>query len=525
VDIIGVGENLIPGVPLCTAAGLIQTTTGPIIGIMHNYAALGKGGSIHSPVQMKDFGIVIDDTLWTQKQFDGEQGTQMVRIPTGDEGRFFDIDLTISGGLAYFNMQPPTQEQLNDETIPHVIMTSGMDWDPTKYDDQQDTVATPEAYHPTQIHTLEIGIDDDSMVMFAALDGIYPEESHEDAEGINDEFTEIGEDVPTNQTLEHSDVMVDPYEFVPNVMSAVACFNRKIDAKLTHVEHKYGKTLEQLRPNFAWASIESIKNTLDASTQFYRATQWTKKIKRHYKSRFPGANIDQINETVCTDTAFMEETGRADGIAGHSGSVGFQIFVGNETKHIAVYTVQTDGDYPKVIREYIRAHGAPKKVFSDNAKAQISAKAKEIYRNFGISDGSSEPHYQNQNAAEREIQDVKKDVTMILNITNTPYEWWPLCVEYVAIVKNHTSRPTLGNRTPMEKRTGQTPDVSKLLQYRWWEPVYFLDEEGVETLGRWAGIAENVSDELTFIVVSDATSQAMFRSDLRTATDPNAPNF
>jgi hypothetical protein len=74
----------------------------------------------------------------------------------------------------------------------------------------------------------------------------------------------------------------------------------------------------------------------------------------------------------------MEETGRADGIAGHGGSIGFQIFVGNETKHIAVYTVQTDGDYHKVLRDYIRAHGAPKKVFSDNAKAQISAKAKEI---------------------------------------------------------------------------------------------------------------------------------------------------
>jgi hypothetical protein len=47
----------------------------------------------------------------------------------------------------------------------------------------------------------------------------------------------------------------------------------------------------------------------------------------------------------------------------------------------------------------------------------------------------------------------------------------------------------------MEKRTSQTPDVSNLLQYRWWEPVYFLDEEGVETLGRWAGIAENMGDE------------------------------
>jgi hypothetical protein len=119
-------------------------------------------------------------------------------------------------------------------------MTSGMEWDPTKYDDQQDTVVVPEAYHLTQIHTIDIGIDDDSKVIFAALDDIYPAESNEDTEGVDDEFIEIADDTPTNQALEHIGVMVDPSEFVPNVMAAVACFNWKIDAKLTHVEHKYG---------------------------------------------------------------------------------------------------------------------------------------------------------------------------------------------------------------------------------------------------------------------------------------------
>jgi hypothetical protein len=32
----------------------------------------------------------------------------------------------------------------------------------------------------------------------------------------------------------------------------MASVTRNIEAKLTHVEHKYGKTLEQLRPNFVW---------------------------------------------------------------------------------------------------------------------------------------------------------------------------------------------------------------------------------------------------------------------------------
>jgi hypothetical protein len=279
VDIVGVGENLIPGIPLCTATGLIQTTSGPIIGIMHNYAALGKGGSIHSPVQMKDFGIIIDDTPRTQKRFDGEQGTQTVRIPTVNEGQFFDVDLHINSGLAYFHMQPPTREQLNDESIPHVMLTSDMEWDPAKYDDQQDTAITPEEYHPARINTLDIGNEDGSMVILALMDNLSVFESDEDTDEINDEFIEIEQDDPGDSIVEQLPGMTDPFAFVPNVVAAVACFNRTIEAKLPHVEHKYGKSMEQLRPNFAWALVESIKATLDASTQFYWPPNGLRKSK------------------------------------------------------------------------------------------------------------------------------------------------------------------------------------------------------------------------------------------------------
>jgi hypothetical protein len=101
--------------------------------------------------------------------------------------------------------------------------------------------------------------------------------------------------------------------------------------------------------------------------------------------------------------------------------------------------------------------------------------------------------------AEREIGDVKKDIVQVMNITNTPYEMWPLCALYICLAKNNTTHTSLDKCTPMEKRTGQTPNVSKLLQYRWWEPIYFLAEDGTETLGRWAGVAEHVGDELTFV--------------------------
>ena len=150
---------------------------------------------------------------------------------------------------------------------------------------------------------------------------------------------------------------------VPNVIAAVASMTRNIEAKLTYVNHKYGKTLAELRPNFAWASTERIKATWEASTQYFRATQWSKKIKRHFKSRFPGANVERINEVVSTDTASLETDWRSDGISGHGGAIGFQLFVGNESRHLAVYPVQTDGEFPAALGEYIRTHRAPNKLF------------------------------------------------------------------------------------------------------------------------------------------------------------------
>jgi hypothetical protein len=55
---------------------------------------------------------------------------------------------------------------------------------------------------------------------------------------------------------EKREYLETPFCMVPNVIAAMASVTRNIEAKLTHVEHKYGKTLEQLRPNFVWASTD-----------------------------------------------------------------------------------------------------------------------------------------------------------------------------------------------------------------------------------------------------------------------------
>jgi hypothetical protein len=447
----------------------------------------------------------------------------MVRLYS--DGCVYEIPLVLNAGLPYVKMTPPTIEQLNDETTPHVLLTSDMPWDPTKYDEPDEEV--PQTPLIPFEHEAEPSRADTVSAFFSKMSRVCNYEVGSDADSItNDEFCELHDsDLPESIQAERNSHF-SLCETMPNIVASFAsacCTGYKTNK--TYLEHKYGKTLKEFQPNLGFLPTERIKATIEASTQFFRAHQWSKKIKRHYKSRFPGANVKRVNETVSTDTAYMDVKGAADGITGYGGAMGFQLFVGNDSKHLAVYTLKTNGEYPRCLGKYIRTHGAAKKMFCDNAKAQTSEEVKQLYRNFGIDDGNSEPHYQNQNHAEREIQDVKKALIHLMNVTNTPTNMWPLCVEYICLLKNHTARSSLKDRMPIEKRTGSTPDISKFLTYRWWEPVYYLNEEGTECLGCWAGVAEHVGDELTYVVVSNKTGHAMYRSDLRTATDPNAPNF
>ena len=168
-------------------------------------------------------------------------------------------------------------------------------------------------------------------------------------------------------------------------------------------------------------------------------------------------------------------------------------------------------------------NSAPDLLMSDNAKTQIGKKVAEILRNYHIADHQSEPHYQNQNPAERRIQDIKKTTNAIMDRTGTPAKFWLLCTLYVVTLFNHLAQQTVKNITPLQAAHGQQPDVSKFLSFHWWEPVYYRVEkpgfpsESRERAGRWAGPCTHKGDELTYWILDSETEQLLPRSDVRSA--------
>ena len=85
-------------------------------------------------------------------------------------------------------------------------------------------------------------------------------------------------------------------------------------------------------------------------------------------------------------------------------------------------------------------------------------------------------------------------------------------------------------KTPIEAAFGYTPDISALLQFSFWENVYYYDPDATsfpttkENVGHFLGISKNCGDALTFYVLT-SNKQIISRSVLRTAEDNSTKNL
>ena len=62
---------------------------------------------------------------------------------------------------------------------------------------------------------------------------------------------------------------------------------------------------EKLRPYFGWVNSDTVKHTIDQTTQWGVAFD-SFPIKRHLKSRNPALNVPRRHESIATDTLFSD---------------------------------------------------------------------------------------------------------------------------------------------------------------------------------------------------------------------------
>mmetsp|Transcript_20329 Transcript_20329/g.42624 ORF Transcript_20329/g.42624 Transcript_20329/m.42624 type:complete len:1867 (-) Transcript_20329:137-5737(-) len=488
VDITGVTDDILESLDLVQCAGVVDTVDeGPIVLIGSQYANRGVGRTIHSKSQMEHFGCKVHDSSARTG------GKQCVITPEG-----YVIPLHVRNGLYFMDMHAPSDEELS--SLPSVFITSDSAWDPSTIDD--------EYFHDA----LEGPLDDDPDVQ-ERRDG-RDSRVGDTGKVVVDNFHLVFEEEFFDALDVHKDLPEDGnWSFFNRVVEALAVMPQELKRRLPD--------MDILRPNFGWVSADRIKQTLEKTTQFYRAVK-RYPFRKHFKSRFPAANVRRLAEWFAMDTVFFDIPAFDDGIAGHAGCTMIQLYCGLISEFLAAYAMASESELPDTLLEFIRDHGAMQGIRSDNAKSETSRAMKDIFRMYLIGDRQSEPHYQHQNPAERRIQDLKRTVNGIMDRVGCPADHWLLCLLYVVDLFNVLANSK--GEIPKSQVTGEMTDVSPYLDYHFYQEIFVENPKGGEQLARWCGPTSKIGDSLTYWVLLNDTKKLVARSNIRPAKDPLFPN-
>ena len=510
VNITGVGNLKIPKLKIGTFAAKVQLQDGRwVIMIFHEYGELPNGRTIHSKIQLTDGGCVIDDN---PELLGGKQSI------TTKEGR--DIPLDFEAGLPYIKMQYPEEDDF--ENLPCISMTRDVEWDPSRYDmDKSSQVPDFDSSEDVQSvhHNFnEFGefLDIKYGESKRAVDDPY-DDLRQVSMGYQRRVASTGEILPDPIDPIHCAHAVgyssDLYSEIRNKAYLINNINCCVDYAETKLQPQ---EYEQHRKYFLNQPVNVVKHSWLATTRHYRYIPHTNRLMT-YRSPYPALNVFRRHEIVFTDTVFSD-------VSAWGGIEAAQVFAGKMSRYISVHGCKTDADFAKCLEDEIRKRGAPDKLASDRAKAQISEKVKDILRTLFIDDWQSEPHFHHQNFVERMIQELKKFANWVLNWSDAPAAAWFAAFEYVTFIMNRTAKESLNWRTPVEALTGQTPDISMLLHFTFWEPVFIKNYKGsgknfpsesTEIIVRFIGYAEDVGHSCTFKVFNEETQEILYRSSLR----------
>ena len=243
---------------MVTAATLLNTSLGKVIGIFNEYAYLGKGSSIHSSGQLEWFKPLVDEKSIKVG------GTQLITTLDG-----YSVPLLIRDGLAYAtSLGRPTDQDM--DTYPHVFFTSPDEWDPSVLD-----------HDPPH------------------LDGLDPSQVSDQPFGdpMFDAYGDFNERIIANLNILLDAPPGDCGSYTST--SSVSTLN-------LHQSSPQEPDWNALRPFFAWTSPSSIKDTFNVTTRLGTAPHTQDYIKKHFKSRNPVFNIPRCSEAVATDTIFSD---------------------------------------------------------------------------------------------------------------------------------------------------------------------------------------------------------------------------
>ena len=283
---------------------------------------------------------------------------------------------------------------------------------------------------------------------------------------------------------------------------------------------------KQFSPNFCYLPEERVRKTFEVTSQNMNMPPPTF-LRKYHRSRNPAQNVYCRDEADSIDQIFSD-TPSIDG--GEKSAV---IITGVKSHITACYKTKgsTEEDILGAFQDHVRQYGRPRKLYADAARVYQGNCFVQYLRDLYIGFWSAESKHQNQNPVERRYETVKRMTNRLMERRGAPAIAWFFAMSLVCYTLSHAFDLTLpGKKSPMMYISNAHYDISPLLQYQFWEPVYVLVDspkfpsESTRVRGHWLGIDETISHQLCFLVYIDSTKSVVSRSEISSALDPEVAN-
>ena len=281
--------------------------------------------------------------------------------------------------------------------------------------------------------------------------------------------------------------------------------DRSLRELTTYKKRSGHVTPERLARNWG-IGLEAAKRTILNTTQLavrdFSGTTGTRRLKPYADM----LKLKRLKSELYTDTMFA----KCKSLRGNTCA---QIYVANNG-WIYCVPMKKESDAHLSLDDLFRDYGVPIAIIPDGAKSLNQGKYQRKCRRSGCRIKPVEAYTPNANLAEGNIGWVKTAMRQVMIKKNIPELVWDWCLETECKIRRNVALNLrqLDGRTPEAAMTGETPDISHLAEFGFYDYVWYISPQGKpgvrndiqrKRLGRYLGPSDSAMEAMCGVVLTE----------------------
>jgi hypothetical protein len=170
--------------------------------------------------------------------------------------------------------------------------------------------------------------------------------------------------------------------------------------------------------------------------------------------------------------------------------------------------MKSRNEVPDTLELLFHRHGVPRSITVDEAPELMYGKFKRKCVKARVHHKAIEPYSPWLNKAESGVHELKRLYSKLMQRKNAPRRLWDVCLQFASEIRCHTALDilSLDGDVPEAVATGDTPDISHLCDFEWYDWCWYIDPplfpEERRNLGRYLGPYHDVGGQLCKMILS-----------------------